>query len=328
MSSVCLAPQAGKKVVVIATGGTIAGRAASAADHVGYTAGEVGVELLLAAVPDLNAWAVEAEQLAQIDSKDMDLGLWLRLHERVQHHLGRPEVTGVVVTHGTDTLEETAYFLHRTLSTDKAVVLTAAMRPASALVPDGPQNLLDAVALAGSGVLGGVVCAMAGQVWAADEVSKVHTYRTDALSAGDAGPLGWVEAGHWRAVRPVVCPVDCQPLSWPDARHWPRVELVFNHAGQDGTLVRALLAAAAADAAFRVHGLVVAGTGNGTLHHGLEDALRLAQRQGVAVRRTTRCAQGRVLGEAPDWPTSPVASPFKARIHLMLELLRTQKNPV
>lgn len=328
MSSVCLAPQAGKKVVVLATGGTIAGRAASCADHVGYTAGEIGVDSLVAAVPGLEVWSVEAEQVAQVDSKDMDVALWLRLRERLQHHLARAEVAGVVVTHGTDTLEETAYFLHRTLVTDKAVVLTAAMRPASALVPDGPQNLMDAVVLAGGGALSGVVCAMAGQVWAADEVVKLHTYRVDAFGAGDAGPLGWLEAGLWRAVRDThqATGATCEAL--PDAAQWPRVELVFNHAGQDGASVRAWLAAATVDEAFHLDGVVVAGTGNGTLHTGLEAALRLAQRQGVAVLRTTRCLQGRVLGTSLDWPTSPVSSPFKARIHLMLDLLQAQKNPV
>ncbi len=323
MSNVCLAPQAGTTVVVLATGGTIAGKAASGADHVGYTAGQLGIGTLLAAVPDLAAWAIEAEQVAQVDSKDITLALWLELAQRARHHLARPEVAGVVVTHGTDTLEETAYFLHRVLPTHKPVVLTAAMRPATALVPDGPQNLLDAVALAGAGVLSGVVCVLGGQVLGAEDVSKVHTYRTDAFSAGDAGPLGWVEAGSWRALRSTGTSGEAPVWPWPPASEWPRVELVFSHAGQDGAVVRGLMALGAG----RPDGLVVAGTGNGTLHRALEDALREAMAQGVVVLRTTRCGQGHVLGEQAGFAIAPVASPYKARIHLMLSLLQAQKSP-
>lgn len=317
MTVVCLAPRADKTVVVLGTGGTIAGRAASRDDHVGYAAGEVGVEQLLAGVPDLVAWRLEAEQVAQVDSKDMGLALWLRLLARARHHLARPEVAGVVVTHGTDTLEETAYFLHSLLATDKPVVLTAAMRPATALVPDGPQNLLDAVALAGTDCVSGVVCVVAGQVMSATDVCKTHTYRTDAFSSGDAGPLGWVEAGQWRPLRANGAGGQWAQLALPDAALWPRVEVVFSHAGQDGAVVRALMASPTE----RPAGWVVAGTGNGTIHHELVRALQQAQAMGCRVLRTTRCAEGRVLGEHGDWPVTPVTSPYKARIGLMLELL-------
>ena len=317
MTVVNVAPRADKTVVVLGTGGTIAGRAASRDDHVGYAAGEVGVEQLLAGVPDLAAWRLEAEQVAQIDSKDMGLELWLRLLARVRHHLARSEVAGVVVTHGTDTLEETAYWLHALLATDKPVVLTAAMRPATALVPDGPQNLLDAVSLAGAGCVSGVVCVVAGQVMSAPDVSKTHTYRTDAFSCGDAGPLGWIEAGQWRPLRANVAGGQWAQLALPEPIQWPRVELVFSHAGQDGALVRALMASPSD----RPAGWVVAGTGNGTIHHDLVAALQQAQAMGCRVSRTTRCAQGRVLGEHAPWPTAPVTSPYKARIWLMLELL-------
>ncbi len=139
------------KIVILGTGGTIAGTAASPADAIGYTAAQLGVAQLVAGVPALAGLPLESEQVAQLDSKDMDFATWQRLAQRVAAHLARDEVQGVVITHGTDTLEETAYFLHRVLAPAKPVVLTAAMRPATSLQADGPQNLLDAVTLARSG---------------------------------------------------------------------------------------------------------------------------------------------------------------------------------
>ncbi|WP_372659818.1 asparaginase, partial [Hydrogenophaga sp.] len=133
-------------------------------DNVGYVAGEVGVGDLLAAVPALAGEALDVEQVAQLDSKDMGFAVWQALAQRVAFHLDRPDVEAVVITHGTDTLEETAFFLQALLQPAKPVVLTCAMRPATALVPDGPQNLLDAVAVARWTGASGVVAVCAGQV--------------------------------------------------------------------------------------------------------------------------------------------------------------------
>jgi L-asparaginase len=152
------------KIVILGTGGTIAGTAASAADAVGYTAAQIGVAQLVAAVPLLAQVPIECEQVAQLDSKDMDFETWQRLAASCAHHLARADVAGIVVTHGTDTLEETAYFLHRVLAAAKPVVLTGAMRPATSLQADGPQNLLDAVRVAQEPGARGVVAAMAGTV--------------------------------------------------------------------------------------------------------------------------------------------------------------------
>ena len=148
------------KLVVLGTGGTIAGQASSQFDNVGYTAAQVGVAQLMAAVPALNHVLANhelvTEQVAQIYSKDMSWAVWQALRLRVNHYLAQHDVAGVVITHGTDTVEETAYFLHCTLAPSllqaKPVVLTCAMRPASSISPDGPQNLLDAVVVALSGV--------------------------------------------------------------------------------------------------------------------------------------------------------------------------------
>jgi L-asparaginase len=302
------------KVVVLATGGTIAGSAPDGGDTLGYTAGVIGVEQLLAAVPALAAQPLEAEQVAQIDSKDLDVAVWRALAGRVAHHLVRDDVQGVVVTHGTDTLEETAYLLQRVLAPRKPVVLTAAMRPASALQPDGPQNLLDAVCLAREPGARGVLAMLAGSAHGPFDVRKTHTYRLDAFGSGDAGPIAQMEAGRLRRHRdwPEGVPLGLQRL---EAAHWPRVEIVLSHAGASGALVEALVAQG-------VDGLIAAGTGNGTLHRDLEAALRAAQARGVAVRRTTRVADGAVLAASDDaLPDCGALTPVQARIELLLELL-------
>jgi len=249
----------------------------------------------------------------------MDEPTWRRLVERVAAHLARDEVGGVVVTHGTDTLEETAYFLQRVLAPAKPVVLTAAMRPATALQADGPQNLLDAVTVAREPGAAGVVAVLAGTVHGAFELRKVHTHRLDAFGSGDAGPLGVVEAGRLRRFRdwPRGTPIGRDVLC--DGA-WPRVEVVLSHAGARGDLVDALVAQG-------VDGIVAAGTGNGTLHHALEAALRRAAEQGVRVRRATRVACGAVLtadGDGPALPASGAASAVQARIELLLELLQAR----
>jgi L-asparaginase len=308
----------GKKIVVLATGGTMAGTAASAADHVGYTAAQLGIDQLLASVPALAGLPLVAEQVAQIDSKDMSLEVWRDLAMRCAHWLARDDIGGIVITHGTDTVEETAYFLQAVLAPAKPVVLTCAMRPATALMADGPQNLLDAFTVASAAGALGVVVVCAGAIHAAHDVAKQHTYRLDAFSSGDAGPVGYVEDGRLRLLRewPAADAGAAQRLrEYTAATRWPRVEIVLNHAGAGGAVVQALVAQG-------VDGLVVAGTGNGTLHHELEAALVEAQAAGIKVLRSTRCAQGRVLPRNDDvLPDSGGLSPVKARIALLLELL-------
>lgn len=323
---------AGRTLVVLGTGGTIAGRSAQAQDNVGYQAATLSVGEVLATLPRSSGWDVETEQVAQVDSKDMGASVWRALLSRTQHHLQRPEVRGIVITHGTDTLEETAYLLQTVLNPAKPVVLASAMRPASALVPDGPQNLQDALRLAGEPQARGVVAVCAGVVHGAMEVRKVHPYRLDAFDSGECGPLGVVEEGRIRLWRP-----------WPNAvQHradllerllacpcWPRVEWLNSHADAGAGLVQALLAQRQAaltqgwDETRVLRGLVVAGTGNGTVHRSLEEALRLAQAQGVEVWLTTRCAQGRVV-PAQDGRlafTCTDLPPAKARLALTLALL-------
>jgi len=301
----------GDVIVILGTGGTIAGTAVDPNDNVGYTAGQLSVATLVGAVPALAGVPLECEQVAQVDSKDMSFAVWQALARRAAHHLARDEVRGLVVTHGTDTLEETAYFLQRVLAPSKPVVITAAMRPATALLADGPQNLLDAVTVSREPGARGVVVAAAGWVFDAVGVRKRHSYRIDAFSAGDAGPIAAIEEGRLRRFR-----------AWPEGvalgleridlepSAWPRVEIVLNHVNADGRIVEALCAQG-------VNGLVVAGTGNGTLSQGLAAALDRAESAGVQVHRTTRCDTGPVIGGAHASGLSPVQS----RVELILSLL-------
>lgn len=303
-------------VVILGTGGTIAGTAKDAADNVGYSAAQIGVAQLLAAVPALAGQALEAEQVCQIDSKDMGFTAWHALATSVARHLARPEVAGIVVTHGTDTLEETAYFLQRVLAPTKPVVLTAAMRPATALLADGPQNLLDAVSVARSAGASGVVAVLAGEVHSALDVRKTHTYRLAAFGSGDAGVLAQIEEGRLRQHRPWpagdALGVELMPA---DAAGWPWVEIVTSHAGPRATLVEALCRAG-------VHGIVAAGTGNGSLHHELEAALLAAQAAGVRVVRSSRCQGGAVIAsDGQTLPSAGALTPVQTRVEMILALL-------
>ncbi len=321
------APEAKKPVLIIATGGTIAGTAASATDHVGYRAGQLGAADLVAAVPALAGLPLQTLQLAQLDSKDAGPALWQPLVAALVAALARDDLAGIVVTHGTDTLEETAALLQRVLAPAKPVVLAAAMRPATALQADGPQNLLDAVTVARTPGAQGVLVVLAGRVHAGAEVRKVDAYRLDAFDSSPAGPVALVEAGAVLPLRPwpaadAAHAAECQGrqallqavLNTPPA-DWPRVAWISSHAGFDAALVDAAVAAG-------FDGLLLAGTGNGSLHAELQAAAERAARAGVALRLSTRCASGRVVGkEGRSLVVATGASPAQGRLHLVLDLL-------
>ena len=329
------------KLVFLGVGGTIAGQAVSTNDNVGYVAAKLRVDDLLRSVPSLNTLLngipFVSEQVAQIDSKDMTHATWFVLAERVLHHLSDPESGGIVITHGTDTLEETAYFLSMILPAEsqnsKPVVLTCAMRPATASSPDGPQNLAEAVAVALADGAKGVLVACAGSVHGGRSVQKVHPYRLDAFDAGEGGPLGVVEEGCVRMFQPWPLAHAAQTVALSDLPHanaWPRVEIVMSHAGVGGGVVRALRAQVN-DIQGPLRGLVVAGTGNGSIHRDMVQALQDAQSNGIRVVRTTRCAYGSIVrpGEpAREEFTSMDVSPVKARIALMLTLAAESNRQV
>jgi len=294
-----------KKIVVLATGGTIAGLASDASKPQNYTAGQVGVADLLQGVADDDVELL-TEQVAQIDSKDMSFKVWQSLLARVVHWLAQDEVQGVVITHGTDTLEETAYFLQTVLQPAKPVAMTCAMLPANASDSDGPGNLKDALAWVQQTTASGVSVVCAGQVHAGQAVQKSHSHLRNPFTsqAGVTHPL---------ALR---VPSVAQVLA---CTHWPRVELVLNHAAADGRLVRALMAQDAPQ------GWVVAGTGNGTLHHDLEAALLDAQKQGAQVLRASRCAQGGVQSRDADvLPHAGGLTAVQARVALLMHFVAQQ----
>ena len=311
-------------VVVLGTGGTIAGTAARADDNVGYRAAQLGVDALVdtlrGALPD--GVTLETEQVAQLNSKDMTHAVWAALAHRVAAHLARAEVAGIVVTHGTDTLEETACFLQRLLAPAKPVVLTCAMRPATSLLADGPQNLRDAITVAAHAGARGVVAVVAGAVHGALDVRKAHTYRLDAFASGDAGPIGRVEEGRLRRLRdwPAGTALGLAVLG-DDAARWPRVEIVASHAGADGRVVDALVVQG-------VDGLVVAATGGGSVHKALEATLVRAQNTGVAVLRASRVGAGPLLPRDDDvLPAASGLTPAQARVELLLQLLARRAAP-
>jgi L-asparaginase len=309
-------------VVILGTGGTIAGVAPEGASDLAYQAAQLSVEALVKAVPELRDVPLETEQVAQVDSKDMTHAIWQLLTQRVLHHLLREEVQGIVVTHGTDTMEETAFLVQRVLAPNKPVVFTGAMRPASSRQADGPDNLVDAVAVAQEPGAHGVLVVMAGTVHGAGDVRKAHAHKLDAFSSGDVGPLARLDNGAlhrmraWPAGEAMgVAVLDREPDSWP------AVEIVTSHAGASTALIDALARAG-------TKGIVIAATGNGTVHDAIEHGVQRAAWSGMVVLRATRCGDGAIL-DSPDngkglWPSAGALTPAKARVELMLRLMARQ----
>ncbi len=336
-------------VTVLGTGGTIAGTATAAQGDQHYTAAQLGVAQLLSGVAEPALGAVRSRQVAQLDSKDMTPAVWAALGRAVLNELLDPEVCGVVVTHGTDTLEETAAWLSlvlpRELCAAKAVVLTCAMRPATSTQADGPGNLKNAIALArhrgpvdADWAAPLVVCA--GDVHHGLAVRKVHSHRLNAFSSGDWPLWGQMSVDssittnenstHFSSLASVFngfVATKCIANQVFDhvmglgeqTPHmgFPRVELLFSHAGADGQIVEALID----DSRGPPAGLVVAATGNGTLHASLEVALKRAAGQGIWVWRSSRCLLGQVTPRNDDlFLCTPLAAPA-ARVLMQLQLL-------
>lgn len=295
-----------KKIVVLATGGTIAGWAKDVSDPQHYTAGQVAVADLLKGL-DVGAGEMCWEQVAQIDSKNMSFEVWQRLLARLVHWLDQDDVAGVVITHGTDTLEETAYFLHSVVRAVKPVAMTCAMLPANAPDSDGPANLHSALEWVQRAHAPGVVVVCAGEVHRGDAVQKTNSQQRNPFTSQVTMSLPQT----WRV------PTVAQVLA---CQRCPRVELVLNYACADGRLVRALTATDPPE------GWVVAGTGNGTVHQDLEAALWAAQQSGASVWRASRCASGGVQSRDADlFPHAGGLTPVQARVALMLHLISLQQ---
>ena len=309
-------PSSFRRLLLLGTGGTIAGVATADPNAAAYRAGALTVERVLAAVPGAaKLGEIDCEQVCNIDSKDLDPPLWSTLARRVQRWRAEGG-GGCVITHGTDALEETAYALHCLLPPGPPVVLTAAMLPSTALSADGPRNLYDALRVASEPQAAGrgVLCVLHGRVHGARDVSKVHAPRVDAFDSGARGPLGMVDGDGVRFTR--VDPAAVQPpLGLP--QRWPRVEMLASHAGADGAVVRALLASQRTGALEPpLAGLVVAATAGGTVHARLLEALAEAQAAGVVVRVAPR--HGAVEGGHDDGLNA-----VKLRVRLLLELAQS-----
>ncbi|SMG59637.1 asparaginase [Paraburkholderia susongensis] len=315
-------------LLVLGTGGTIAGSGVGAgAASLEYVAGTVGVAELVRGADAPSGFVFHAEQVAQIDSKDMTLSIWRDLADRCATALTDNSVGGIIITHGTDTIEETAFFLASVFpSLTKPIVLTCAMRPATALSPDGPQNLRDAVAVAVASGISGVFVVCAGEIHDASYVRKSHPYRLNAFESGELGPVGYVEEGNPRLTRPATnagnSSCNWKLISSIDIADWPSVEIVTSFAGTRGRLVDILTRERESGAPNAVDGLILAATGNGSLHEDLIAAALRAQTAGIEVWRASRCLNGTIVPTSRDrFPHAGTLTPVKARIALLLRLL-------
>ena len=311
-------------IVVLATGGTIAG-AATTNVQAGYTSGQVGVEQLIAAVPEAKKLAnMRGEQISNIGSQDMNDEVWLKLANRVNALVAMPDVAGVVITHGTDTIEETAYFLNLVIKSKKPVVLTAAMRPATALSADGPLNFFNAVAVAANKDAAGrgVLVVINDWIHGAASLTKTSTTAVQTFLSPQSGLIGSVAYGDIEFFRgPIGKHTDGSEFTVAGATALPRVDIIMAYENMDGALIDAAVAAGA-------KGLVIAGVGNGNMTQAAVTALTAQAKKGIVCVRASRVATGRVSRnvELEDDKLGFVASldknPQKARVLLRVALLK------
>jgi len=319
--------QALPKIKVLATGGTIAGAQATQADA-GYKSGSFSVDDLIKAVPQLkNIAELSGEQVANIGSQTMNHEVWLKLAARCNELLPQKEVDGIVITHGTDTMEETAYFLSLVVKSEKPVVLVGSMRPATAISADGPINLYNGVALAGSPEAKGrgPLVVLNDTIHYARETQKMHTTRMDTFVSPNRGIAGMMNTGkaffYSQNVMRHTTKSEFSVAGLKTA-DLPRVEIVYSHADLGGETVDFLVGKGA-------KGLVLAGVGDGNSTDAVIAALELAAKKGVAVVRSSRVGSGVVDRnvEINDDKLGFIAgmelNAQKARILLMLGLLKT-----
>lgn len=312
-------------ITILATGGTIAGSGATAVSS-SYTAGAVTVDKLLAAVPSINEMArIKGEQISSIGSQEMNNHVWLKLSKRVNALLADPKVDGVVITHGTDTMEETAYFLTLTVKSDKPVVLVGAMRSGTSMSADGPLNLHNAVSVVtnkeskGKGVL----VVMNDEIHSAREVTKSNTSSVNTFTSPNAGKIGTVYYGNVEFfMQPLRKHTLSSEFDVSGLEDLPRVDILFGHPHGTKDLVEAVVKAG-------TKGIVYAGMGNGNPFPSTQDALGDAVKKGVIVARSSRTGSGSTVqeGEVDDAKYGFIAttslSPQKARVLLMLGLTKT-----
>ena len=309
------------RILLLATGGTIAGRASDLTSLNHYTAGVIAAEELLQSVPQLQQHAaIEAEQIANVDSADLQFDHWRRLVARIREALAvDPDLAGVVITHGTNTLEETAWLLQLLIDDPRPVVLVGAMRPATSLSADGPLNLLQAVQVAVSPEARGqgVLAVMDGQIHGACDVTKVATQGVVAFASPGRGPLGWVDdAGVHLPTASGSRQVPFAELALPE--QWPSVVILYGCVEPEPLLLTACLNAGVA-------GLVLTGTGAGQLSTAESSALQAWSGPRPLMLRSNRCGSGPVHCHSEDERLGllPAGSlnPQKARVLLLLCLI-------
>jgi L-asparaginase len=337
------------RVEILATGGTIAGAQASKQDY-GYKAGAFRIEDLINAVPQMKDLArIAGEQVVNIGSQDMNDAVWLKLAKRINQRLATGEVDGIVVTHGTDTMEETAFFIELVTPNERPIVFTGSMRPATAIGADGPANLYNAVAVATNpGARGrGTLVVLNDSIHLARNVTKTNTTNVETFRSLNRGPVGLVNTGKvdWfaaagsgaAAAAPAGRPSNAEaqpaaarsgpaaPFQVDNLDTLPRVDILYAHANMSTDLIDAAIKAGA-------KGLVIAGVGDGNMTQQALDRLTQAAKDGVVVVRSTRLPQGVVLrnNEVNDDKLGFIASgeltPPKARVLLQLALTQT-KDP-
>lgn len=334
------------RIEIIATGGTIAGAQASQKEY-GYKAGSFKVEDLISAVPQMKDLAdITGEQVVNIGSQDMNDAVWLKLAKRINQRLASGEIDGIVVTHGTDTMEETSYFIDLVSPNDRPIVFTGSMRPATAIGADGPANLYNAVAVAAAleSRGRGALVVLNDSIHLARDVSKTNTTNVETFRSLNRGPVGLVNTGklEWfdrptgaAAARGPARGGDAQlaasgassgaPFNVEKLDALPRVDILYAHANMSTDLIDAAVNGGA-------KGLVIAGVGDGNMTQQALDRLARAAKDGIVVVRSTRLPSGVVLrnNEVNDDKLGFVASgeltPAKARVLLQLALTRT-KDP-
>ena len=327
-SAVAMAQAAKPNVVVLATGGTIAGAGASAANSATYAAAKVPVDKLLAGLPELaNVAKVSGEQVFQIASESFTNEHLLRLGQRISALTKQADVDGIVITHGTDTLEETAYFLNLTVHTNKPIVLVGSMRPGTALSADGALNLYSAVSVAASKDAGGkgVLITMNDEIQSGRDVHKHINIKTEAFKS-QWGPLGMVVEGknYWFRA-PVKRHTTQSEFNIDDIKALPAVDIVYGYSNMNTTGIEAYGKAG-------VKALIHAGTGNGSVAAQAVESLKTLRSQGVQIIRSARVPDGFVLRNAEqpddkyDWVVAHDLRPQKARILAMVALTKTNDS--
>lgn len=310
---------------ILATGGTIAGTGSSATTSQ-YTAGQVAIGTLLDAVPQIKDIAnVTGEQIVSIGSQDMNDQVWLTLANRINELLASPECDGIVVTHGTDTMEETAYFLNLTVHSDKPVVLTGAMRPSTAMSADGPLNLYNSVVTAASkdSYGRGVMIVMNGLILGAHSTQKMNTVDVQTFQAPDAGPLGYVyNSRPYYNMQTQKRHTTQSVFDVKGLKELPKVGIVYAYSNIDADVMEPFLTKG-------YKGIIHAGLGNGNYHKNIFPSLLEARKKGILVVRSSRVPTGptTLYDEVDDEKYEFVASwelnPQKARVLLMLALTKT-----